>query len=189
MVNIQLSTFYKRAFDIVVAVGGLFILAPLICLTLLMIMIDSPGPVLRRLKRYGADNKEFGIFEFRTSPDDQQEKSTEHGANQLQCITRVGGILRQSHVDAVPRLISVLFGEMSIVGTHMFMNAPGKRSPRLDTSEAKPGLVTCTYAGDDRSEIDDATMSIDHCIDCDRYYLKKRSFFFDMKLLFCALLS
>ena len=154
-----------------------------------MIMIVSSGPVLCRLRRYSADNKEFEIFELRTLLSDQQEKSTEHGANQLQCITRVGRILRQSHVDAVPRLVSVLFGEMSIVGTHMFMNAPGKRSPRLDTNVAKPGLVTCTYVDDDRSEIINATMSIDHCIDCDRYYLKKRSFFFDMKLFFRALLS
>jgi lipopolysaccharide/colanic/teichoic acid biosynthesis glycosyltransferase len=97
--------------------------------------------------------------------------------------------LRQSRIDALPQLISVLFGEMSIVGTHMFMNAPGKRSPPLDMNGARPGLVTCAYAGDNRSAIVDATMSIDRCIDCDRYYLEKRSFFFDMKLLSHALFS
>jgi O-antigen biosynthesis protein WbqP len=179
----------KRVFDILVAIGGLLILSPLICLTSLMIVIDSLGPVLCRLKRYSADNTEFEIFEFRTWPVDQQEKATEHRANQLQCITRVGRILRQSGIDALPQLISVLCGEMSIVGTHMFMNAPGKRLPSLDMSGARPGLVTCAYAGDDQSEIVDATMSIDRYIDCDRYYLEKRSFFFDMKLLFRALLS
>jgi putative colanic acid biosynthesis UDP-glucose lipid carrier transferase len=183
------ESFNKRAFDIVGAIGGLVILSPLICLTSLMIMIDSPGPVLCRLKRYSADNTEFEIFEFRTWPVDQQEKATEQRTNQLQCITRVGRILRQSGIDALPHLISVLCGEMSIVGTHMFVNAPGKRFPSLDMNEARPGLVTCAYADGDQGEIVDTTKSIDRCIDCDRCYLEKRSFFFDMKLLFRALLS
>jgi hypothetical protein len=126
-----------------------------------MIMIDSPGPGLCRLKRYSADHTEFEIFELRTWPVDQQEKATEHRANQLQCITRVGRILRQSGIDALPQLISVLCGEMSIVGTHMFVNAPGKRFPSLDMNGARPRLVTCAHAGDDQSEIVDATMSID----------------------------
>jgi lipopolysaccharide/colanic/teichoic acid biosynthesis glycosyltransferase len=154
-----------------------------------MIMIDSPGPVLCRLKRYSADNTEFEIFEFRTWPVDQQEKAIEHRANQLQRITRVGQILRQSGIDALPQLISVLCGEMSIVGTRMFVNAPGKRFPSLDMNGARPGIVTCAFAGDDQSEIVDAIMSIGRCIDCDRYYLENRSFFFDMKLLFHAFLS
>jgi len=69
----------------------------------------------------------------------------------------------------------------------MFVNAPGKRVPPLGMNEARPGLVTCAYSGD--SEIVDTTTSIDCWIDCDRYYLEKCSFSFDVKLLFRALLS
>jgi O-antigen biosynthesis protein WbqP len=177
----------KRVFDIVVGVGGLLVLSPLICVTSLMIMMDSPGPVLCRLKRYRANGKDFEIFEFRTLLDGQQQKATDHRTNQVRSVTRVGRVLRQSGINAVPRLISVVCGEMSIVGTHMFVNAPGERVPPLEMNEARPGLITCAYCGD--SEIVDTTTSIDCRIDCDRYYLEKCSFSFDMKLLFRALLS
>jgi len=119
--------------------------------------------------------------------DGQQQKATDHRTNQVQSVTRVGRILRQSGINALPQLISVVCGEMSIVGTHMFVNAPGKRVPPLDMNEAQPGLVTCAYSGG--SEIVDTIASIDCWIDCDRYYLEKCSFSFDVKLLFRALVS
>jgi lipopolysaccharide/colanic/teichoic acid biosynthesis glycosyltransferase len=182
-------TINKRSFDIVIALVGLLILLPLICLASLMIMIESPGPPLCRLKRYSADNAELEIFEFRTWPVDQWVKTNEQAANKLQFTTRVGRILRHSGVNALPQLISVLCGKMSIVGTHMFLEAPGERFPSLDMSEARPGLVTCGDAGDDESKFVGASMSVDRCIKCDEYYLEKRSFLFDIKLILYALLS
>jgi len=74
---------------------------------------------------------------------------------------------------------------MSIVGTHLFTNAPGKPSPSVDLHEVKPGLVTLQHANDDQYEIADTAMSID----CDRYYMENCSFFFDMEILFHTLLS
>ena len=185
----SLQSFNKRTFDIVVAIAGLLILSPLILLISLGIMIESPGPILYRHKRYSANSAEFQIFQFRTTLVDRGEKTSKHRPDEVQRITRFGQILRRSGMDKLPQLIGVLCGEMSIVGTHLFTNAPGKPFPSLDLHEVKPGLVTLQHANDDQCQITDTAMSIDRCIDCDRYYIEKCSFFYDMEILFHTLLS
>jgi len=120
---------------------------------------------------------------------DQQEKTSKHRLDEVQRTTRFGQILRRSGMDKLPQLMSVLCGEMSIVGTHLFTNAPGKPSRSVDLHGVKPGLVTLQRANDDQSQIAGTAMSIDRCIDCDRYYMEKCSFFFDIEILFHTLLS
>jgi lipopolysaccharide/colanic/teichoic acid biosynthesis glycosyltransferase len=178
------QSFEKRTFDIVVAIAGLLILSPLILLISLGIRIESAGPILCRHKRYNASSAEFEIFQFRTTFD-----PSKHRPDEIQRITGFGQILRRSGIDKIPQLISVLCGEMSIVGTHLFTNAPGKSFLLLDLPEAKPGLVTLQHANGDQCQIADTAMSIDRCIDCDRYYIENCSFFFDMEILFHTLLS
>jgi lipopolysaccharide/colanic/teichoic acid biosynthesis glycosyltransferase len=153
------------------------------------IIIESPGPILYRHKRYSANSAEFQIFQFRTTLVDQREKTSKHRPDEVQRITRFGQILRRSGMDTLPQLIGVLCGEMSIVGTHLFTNVPGKPFPSLDLREVKPGLVTLQHANDDQCQIADTAMSIDRCIDCDRYYIEKCSFFYDMEILFHTILS
>jgi len=185
----SLQPFNKRAFDIVVAIASLVTLWPLILLIALGITIESPGPILCRHRRYNADSVEFDIFQFRTTLVDQQEKTSKHRLDEVQRITRFGQILRRSGMDKLPQLMSVLCGEMSIVGTHLFTNAPGKPSRSVDLHEVKPGLVTLQHANDDQCQIGDTAMSIARCIDCDRYYMENCSFFFDIEILFHTLLS
>jgi lipopolysaccharide/colanic/teichoic acid biosynthesis glycosyltransferase len=131
---------------------------------------------------------EFEIFEFRTSFLDQREKTCNHDIDEIQCITGVGHILRRSGMNKLPQLMNVLRGEMSIVGTHLFTNAPGKPLPPLDLHEMRPGLVTCAH-DDDQCRIVGTAKSIDRCINCDRYYIENFSFFFDIKILLHTLLS
>ena len=185
----SLQPFNKRAFDIVVAIASLVTLWPLILLIALGITIESPGPILCRHRRYNADSVEFDIFQFRTTLVDRQEKTSKHRLDEVQRITRFGQILRRSGMDKLPQLMSVLCGEMSIVGTHLFTNAPGKPSRSVDLHEVKPGLVTLQHANDDQCQIGDTAMSIARCIDCDRYYMENCSFFFDIEILFHTLLS
>jgi lipopolysaccharide/colanic/teichoic acid biosynthesis glycosyltransferase len=179
------QSFEKRTFDIVAAIAGLLILSPLILLISLGIRIESAGPILCRHKRYNANSAEFDIFQFRTTFVDPSK----HRPDDIKRITGFGQILRRSGAHKLPQLISVLCGEMSIVGTHLFTNAPGKPFLLLDLHEAKPGLVTLQHANGDQCQIADAAMSIDRCIDCDRYYTENRSFFLDMEILFHTFLS
>jgi exopolysaccharide biosynthesis polyprenyl glycosylphosphotransferase len=106
----------KRAFDIVGALIGLTILAPLMLLTAIAIKIDSAGPVFFRQRRNGFNAKQFSIFKFRTMT------VMEDGAIVVQAkrfdprVTRVGAMLRRSSIDEVPQLLNVLIGDMSLVG-------------------------------------------------------------------------
>jgi lipopolysaccharide/colanic/teichoic acid biosynthesis glycosyltransferase len=184
-----IQSFNKRTFDIVVAIAGLVILSPLFLLISLGISVESPGPIMCRYKRYNSNNMEFEIFEFRTTLVDEREKTPNRRYDAIQCVTGFGQILCRSGLKKLPLLINVLRGEMSIVGSHLFTDAPGKGFSLPDLHEVRPGLVSWAHASDDRGENVDATMNVYRCIKCDRYYLENRSFVFDLKLLLYALLS
>lgn len=106
----------KRAFDILTAALGLFLLSPLLIPVALLIKLTSPGPVLFRQKRIGRQFRPFWICKFRTMTRDapRQGGPITFGADPR--ITRVGHLLRKTKMDELPQLINVLKGEMSLVG-------------------------------------------------------------------------
>ena len=105
----------KRAMDLVFAMCGLLLFAPLMLVLALAIKLDSPGPVFFRQERVGRGGRPFRIHKFRTmveSPADGLQLTV--GADDR--ITRVGRWLRARRFDEIPQLINVLVGDMSIVG-------------------------------------------------------------------------
>ncbi len=56
----------KRIFDILVAGGGIALLAPLLILVALLVKLDSRGPVFFRQERLGVGGRRFRIFKFRS---------------------------------------------------------------------------------------------------------------------------
>ena len=105
----------KRLFDIVAALAGLMLLAPLFVLVALWIKLDSPGPVWFRQQRVGRHGKPFSIYKFRTmtvAPGDTLQLTV--GCDRR--ITRAGQFLRRYKLDELAQLINVLQGAMSLVG-------------------------------------------------------------------------
>ena len=111
-----MRTVGKRLMDIVFAVCGLVLLAPLMLVVALAIKLDSRGPVFFRQERVGRRGRLFRIHKFRTmvlkAP--QLGRPLTIGADPR--ITRVGSWLRRRRLDEIPQLIDVLQGTMSIVG-------------------------------------------------------------------------
>lgn len=116
----------KRAMDLVGALVGLTLLAPLVAGLAILIKLDSPGPVLFRQVRTGRDGRRFQILKFRTmvdGADAQKAQLTEHNeavglfkiADDPR-ITRLGGLLRKTSLDELPQLWNVIRGDMSLVG-------------------------------------------------------------------------
>jgi lipopolysaccharide/colanic/teichoic acid biosynthesis glycosyltransferase len=104
----------KRAFDVVAAVIGLALLAPLFLLVAAWIRLDSPGPVFFRQERVGRAGRPFRIHKFRTMRVEAGGPALTVGADPR--ITRAGAFLRRTKIDELPQLLDVLRGDMSVVG-------------------------------------------------------------------------
>jgi lipopolysaccharide/colanic/teichoic acid biosynthesis glycosyltransferase len=111
----------KRALDILVALAGLLLVAPLLPLLALAIKLDSRGPVLFRQLRVGCAlpdrTKLFIMLKFRSMRADAEASSGAVWASKRDPrVTRVGWALRKTRMDEIPQLLNVLRGDMSIVG-------------------------------------------------------------------------
>jgi exopolysaccharide biosynthesis polyprenyl glycosylphosphotransferase len=106
----------KRSFDLVVASLGLLLVAPLLPL-LAALVRTSPGPIFYSQTRLGEGGRHYRMFKFRTMRADAEEAGRPLFARESDPrVTRVGRLLRQTHLDEVPQLWNVMKGEMSIVG-------------------------------------------------------------------------
>jgi exopolysaccharide biosynthesis polyprenyl glycosylphosphotransferase len=106
---------FKRALDIVVATAGLIVSLPFFALAALLVRISSPGPILFRQRRLGEGEKSIEILKFRTMRVNEDSDTTWSVA-QDDRLTRIGRLLRQTHLDELPQLINILRGDMSLVG-------------------------------------------------------------------------
>ncbi len=117
----------KRLIDVIGALVGLIVSAPLMLLIAIAIKLDSPGPVLFVQMRAGRDGKPFRMYKFRSMVADAEARLNEVIAqNRLPLpvfkipadprVTRVGKILRRFSLDELPQFVNVLNGEMSLVG-------------------------------------------------------------------------
>jgi lipopolysaccharide/colanic/teichoic acid biosynthesis glycosyltransferase len=73
-------------------------------------------------------------------------------------VTRLGQTLRHSGINKLPLLLNLLRGEISIVGSHLFMAAPGKAFSPLDLHEVRPGIISWAHVNDDHGESADAAL-------------------------------
>jgi len=106
----------KRTLDLVGASLALFVFAPVMLVTALLIKLSSKGPVFFRQTRHGFGGRAFKIFKFRTM------RVLEDGPTIVQAqkndprVTPIGKWLRKTSIDELPQLFNVLKGDMSLVG-------------------------------------------------------------------------
>lgn len=106
----------KRILDFTLALICLVLLCPVFILLLILIKIDSKGPIFFRQKRVGKDKSIFKIIKFRTMRIDTPHDTPTHLLKEPdQYITRLGAFLRRSSLDELPQLINILLGDMSFV--------------------------------------------------------------------------
>jgi exopolysaccharide biosynthesis polyprenyl glycosylphosphotransferase len=117
--------FVKRILDMSVTSITLLVASPFMIAIALAIKITSPGPVLFKQRRVGAQEREFTILKFRTMVvgAHAQRDALSNEADGLLFkmrrdprVTRVGRFLRKTSLDELPQLFNVLLGEMSLVG-------------------------------------------------------------------------
>ena len=107
----------KRSLDLIGAFILLIFFLPSMLTIAIAIKLTSPGPVIFRQLRGGINNSEFICYKFRTMyAEPCLDKHVRQATSGDLRITRVGRILRRSSLDELPQLISVLRGDMSLVG-------------------------------------------------------------------------
>jgi len=170
-----LQLLVKRAIDVTGASLGLLLLSPVLWIIVLLIRLDSPGPILFRQVRRGYRGNPFQVLKFRTMTVDAEqrlvdlESSNESDGGVLfklrqdPRVTPLGFILRRLSLDELPQLINVLRGEMSLVGPRPLQIRDSERLLALDPEgykrrlEVLPG-VTGPWQVGGRSELNHERM-------------------------------
>jgi lipopolysaccharide/colanic/teichoic acid biosynthesis glycosyltransferase len=125
----------RRALNVVLALLGLILAAPVMLVVAVLVKLSSPGPIIFRQTRVGLDRRRpdgsdhhwrrrvdyggrlFTMYKFRT-----MTAANDGGAVQVWAqprdprVTRVGEVLRKYRLDELPQLLNVLKGDMNIVG-------------------------------------------------------------------------
>ncbi len=191
----------KRAFDVVFSVIGLVLLAPLLILIAIIIKLDSKGPVLFIQGRVGKNNKDFKIFKFRTMRVQSHKKGLLTLGNDDSRITKTGYFLRRYKIDEFPQLINILIGDMSFVGPRpelrYYVNFYNEDD--MGIFAVRPGItglaslkyrneVELLKAAENPEDFFINTIIPDK-LKFNKEYIKRRNFFFDLKLIFITIIK
>ena len=137
----------KRVVDLIGAVIGLLVTAPVMALIALVVKLDSRGPAFYSQDRVGRFGETFKIFKFRTMVTDAEASGPVWATGcEDPRLTSIGKLLRRTHLDELPQLINVLKGHMSLVGPRperpCFVETLDRAIPRYDERLLlKPGMT------------------------------------------------
>ena len=181
------SKYLKRLLDILASfLIGLILIIPLLIIALL-IKIDSKGPVIFKQSRVGKNGKTFNIYKFRTMEiTAPHNMATSNFNNAKKYITRTGAFLRKSSIDEIPQLLSVLKGDMSIVGPRPLILSEkmvNRERHRLGIDQVLPGITGLAQISG-RDMIDDQAK-----VEYDFQYVQHLSFILDVKIIISTLLK
>ena len=191
-VHNQSWLFAKRIMDIVGGIIGSIISLPIILITAIPLLVESPGPLIFKQQRIGKNGRVFNIYKLRSMYVDAEERKqalleqNKMSGHMFKIdndprITKVGKFIRRTSIDELPQFWNVIKGDMSLVGT---------RPPTVDEFEKyeshhkrrlslKPG-ITGLWQVSGRSDISDFEEVVN--LDCE--YIDNWSILLDIKILF-----
>ena len=176
----------KRIFDVIVAIALLAIISMPMLVIALMVKLTSKGSVLHWSDRIGRGNAIFKMPKFRTMMIDTPAVATHLLKNPDKYLMPVGSIMRRFSLDEFPQLWSVLKGDMSFVGPRPALyNQDDLIELRTKKGVHKlvPGITGWAQVNG-RDEL-----PIPVKVEYDEFYLKNRSFWFDMKILWLTFIK
>ena len=176
----------KRIGDILFSLLLIIFSLPLIIIASIFIWINDKGPFLYKQNREGIFRKKIKIIKLRTMITNAEKNGAQWADINDKRITTIGRILRKWRIDELPQLLSVLKGDMSLIGPRPereeFNNILKKEIPNYDLRTfVKPGLsgwaqVNYSYT----SSINNSKKKLGY----DLFYICNYSIFLDILILF-----
>lgn len=176
----------KRAFDLVLGTAALVILAVPLIIIAIAVKLTSPGPVLYWSDRVGVRNSIFRMPKFRSMRIDAPVVATHLLKNPDQWLTPIGSFLRKTSLDELPQLLSILRGDMSFVGPRPALFNQDDLIA-LRTQAGVDALVPGLTGWAQINGRDDLPIPVK--VEFDAEYLKRRSFWFDMKIIWLTFIK
>ena len=182
-----MRTITKRALDLLIAIPALVVAAPVMLLTAACIVLENTGrSVFYRQPRVGEHGRLFDVLKFRSMYEDAEADGKPKWAVKNDArITRVGQFIRKTRVDELPQLITVLRGDMSIVGPRPerppFVEELAAQIPfYAERHCVKPGItgwaqLRYPYG----ASLQDAIGKLEF----DLYYVKNQNLLFDLAIM------
>lgn len=171
----------KRLFDIVGALFGLILFAPVFFLFLGLIRSQMGAPVFFRQNRPGQYGRPFEMLKFRTmldatGPDGQPLPDAER-------LTALGRKLRSSSLDELPELWNVLKGDMSLVGPRPLLMEylPLYSKEQARRHEVKPGITGWAQVNGRNA------ISWEEKFALDVWYVDNRTLLLDLKIIWLTI--
>ena len=177
----------RRALSVGISLIGLILALPLLPWIVLVIRLDSKGPVFYTQTRVGKGGRTFRVVKFRTMRQDAEAASGPKWAGDNDPrVTRVGRFLRSSRLDEIPQLWCVLKGDMAFVGPRPerpeFIEMLSKEIPYYSVRHVvRPGLTGWAQV---RYKYGATVQDSREKLQYDLFYIKNQSIGLDMLIMF-----
>ena len=170
----------KRLFDIIISITFILLLLVPVIIIGFAIKMTSNGPVIYWSDRMGRNNTIFKMPKFRTMKYDTPVVATHLLKEPQKFLSPIGGFLRKYSLDEIPQFYSIIGGDMSLVGPRPALYNQYdliKLREDRELSNLTPGLTGWAQI----NGRDDLSILLK--VELDEEYMKKKSFFFDLKIL------
>jgi lipopolysaccharide/colanic/teichoic acid biosynthesis glycosyltransferase len=208
----------KRAVDVVIAIQALILTLPLWILITVAIKLDSRGPVILKQERVGLNQRrkqrrekkvmasvnrsqerrvqfnhgrKFIMYKFRSMYEDAEKMTGPVWAGERDPrITRVGYLLRKTHLDELPQFINVIKGEMSLIGPRperdVFVDELSKKIQKYHKRlYIKPGITGLAQV---RQHYDSSLKDVKRKVHYDLLYMRRMCLMMDFKIIMGTIL-
>ncbi|WJS94802.1 undecaprenyl-phosphate glucose phosphotransferase [Flavobacterium johnsoniae] len=183
----------KKVFDICFSSLVILLVFPwLFPIIMLIIKLESPGPVFFKQERAGRDNRSFMCLKFRSMYVNglAHNKQAEKGDSR---ITRFGSFIRKTSIDELPQFFNVFWGDMSVVGPRPHMVNLAKEysdliSNYLVRQYAKPGITGWAQVNGFRGETK-VLSDMENRVEYDIWYIENWSFLLDIKIVIKTIIN
>jgi O-antigen biosynthesis protein WbqP len=163
------------------AITLLILFAPIFILASFFILIEDGFPIFFSQKRVGINSSFFNIYKFRSMKKNTPNVATHLLTNPEKYLLKIGKFIRKTSLDELPNLINIIKGEMVFVGPRPALyNQDDLMALRVKAGvvKLKPGITGWAQING-RDEI-----SIEQKVSLEKAYLKRKSFFFDIYIIF-----